>query len=420
MSHIPPAVIHYYESAEIKMELLKIVTIFILLLFMMWKRVQLGHILFVCAILFGVLQGVDLKGFGIIAIETVVSVSSITIFMSLFLINIMESIMRSSGAQSRLVQGIKGLLGNPKLAMGLLPAIIGFLPSLGGAKFSAPLVDEAAKEVVADAEHKASINYYYRHVWEYYLPLYPANLLAIEILGIHMSEFIMVMLPYTFFHIMAGLSLFIRIKRITDKKEFYPNLDVSPYTKWVAEGLSPIIVILLIVILFQVPMLLALSIIVVIMFMIYKINTGEISNIVIRAMSPRLFYMIFASIFLRNVLVASGSVIKFSGFLQSAGVSAVVITLVLPLAIGLITGVPTPGITIGLPLILAMISPGDVYRFGSLAVFANEAGTLLSPLHMCLIMSVEHFSADFAKTYIRLLLPVFLLICLALIYSSTI
>jgi hypothetical protein len=56
--------------------------------------------------------------------------------------------------------------------------LIGMLPSLGGAYFSAPMVKEATSGIHMSQEEKAFINYWFRHPWEYILPLYPGILLA--------------------------------------------------------------------------------------------------------------------------------------------------------------------------------------------------------------------------------------------------
>jgi uncharacterized protein len=48
-----------------------------------------------------------------------------------------------------------------------MPAFLGFLPSLGGAIFSAPLVEAAGKPYDLSPERKTAINYWFRHVWEY-------------------------------------------------------------------------------------------------------------------------------------------------------------------------------------------------------------------------------------------------------------
>jgi hypothetical protein len=48
----------------------------------------------------------------------------------------------------------------------------------GGAIFSAPMVDELGNEHNLDPETKSVLNYWFRHVWEIYWPLYPGLLLA--------------------------------------------------------------------------------------------------------------------------------------------------------------------------------------------------------------------------------------------------
>ncbi|NLI91931.1 MAG: DUF401 family protein [Peptococcaceae bacterium] len=59
-----------------------------------------------------------------------------------------------------------------------MPAFLGFLPSLGGAIFSAPLVRESGQRYGLSAEKLTVINYWFRHIWEFSNPIVPAVLLA--------------------------------------------------------------------------------------------------------------------------------------------------------------------------------------------------------------------------------------------------
>ncbi len=52
-----------------------------------------------------------------------------------------------------------------------------------GALFSAPLVENVIGEDKISAERKAMINHWFRHLWEYWWPLYPGFVLAVELLG---------------------------------------------------------------------------------------------------------------------------------------------------------------------------------------------------------------------------------------------
>lgn len=96
----------------------------------------------------------------------------------LILIMILEHLFIQHGYMDRMLNGLKEFINNSTLVMVFLPAFIGLLPSAGGARFSAPLVEHTAEGVSVSAEEKSFINYYFRHIWEYCLPFSPAILLT--------------------------------------------------------------------------------------------------------------------------------------------------------------------------------------------------------------------------------------------------
>ena len=57
-----------------------------------------------------------------------------------------------------------------------LPAVIGLVPMPAGARFSAPFVEQMAAQ--RDPAWKTAVNYWFRHLWEYWWPLYPGVMLA--------------------------------------------------------------------------------------------------------------------------------------------------------------------------------------------------------------------------------------------------
>lgn len=59
-----------------------------------------------------------------------------------------------------------------------MPAFLGLLPSLGGARFSAPIVQEASEGIAVDDEQKSAINLWFRHIFEFSNPLMPGVILA--------------------------------------------------------------------------------------------------------------------------------------------------------------------------------------------------------------------------------------------------
>ena len=93
---------------------------------------------------------------------------------------LLSGIMRQAGQMDRIVSLAKDMLRRPAAAMVALPALIGLIPMPGGALFSAPMVESAAGDESVPGSRLSAINYWYRHIWEHWWPLYPGVLLAVS------------------------------------------------------------------------------------------------------------------------------------------------------------------------------------------------------------------------------------------------
>ncbi len=398
------------------MEILKILFVLLVMVIMFKKHINVGHVLTVTALLFGILHHVGIAQFGDILLMTLTSPSSLLLFPALYLINLMDKIMQQAGSQSRLVLGLQNTLGDPRLSMIILPAIIGLLPAPGGAKFSAPMVEEASKELAISKEKKAAINYYYRHLWEFFVPLHPSCLIAVEILQIPLNTYMLIMFPLFIFISLFGLILFRKFPPKTTQQHI--KAPSAQTRKDIIEGLSPVLATMVLVVLFHMSIIPALTIVDLTMLVYYRLKPKRILSLLKQALEPRLFYMVFAAMFLRYVLENSGTIGSMLNVFNTIGLNTLIIAIVFPLVIGLLTGDTLVGISLTLPVILSITGDGQLLSMAVLAIISNFIGVLLSPLHLCFIMSVEHFHADFPRTYIMMLIPELLLFITVLGYSS--
>jgi len=92
----------------------------------------------------------------------------------------------------------------------VMSALIGLLPMPGGALFSAPLVGEALSKINASPEHKTALNYWFRHIWEYWWPMYPGVILAIALLNTQTWLYMVFGFPLTLLSVAAGYFFIIR------------------------------------------------------------------------------------------------------------------------------------------------------------------------------------------------------------------
>ena len=117
--------------------------------------------------------------------------------------------MSISGNMKEMVENVRSMISK-RFSMAILPAIIGFLPMPGGAIFSAPLLDDCDSDNEVKPILKTKINYWFRHIWEYWWPLYPGVLLAVDITGLPVLTFMMLQLPLSLLSILAGYLFLLR------------------------------------------------------------------------------------------------------------------------------------------------------------------------------------------------------------------
>ena len=109
---------------------------------------------------------------------------------ALYLVMGLEIELRTSGTLAGLVAALKRAFSSSKVTLMVMPAFLGLLPSLGGARFSAPIVDEASKDLHISADHKAAINFWFRHPFEFSNPIIPGMIMACSIAEVPYSDFV--------------------------------------------------------------------------------------------------------------------------------------------------------------------------------------------------------------------------------------
>jgi len=88
-----------------------------------------------------------------------------------------------------------------------------------------------------------------------------------------------------------------------------------------------------------------------------------------------------------------------------------VVFFALPFSVGVLTGLATAYVGATYPLLMAMFAKGSVdVPLLAFAFASGYAGVLLSPMHLCLILTKDYYRAELGKVYRLLLLPTLLLV----------
>ena len=347
-----------------------------------------------------------------------------TLFLSLVIAGViwLSSLMAEAGMMKDLVTSLKSRLSRKNL-FAVLPAVVGLLPMPAGALFSAPLLDDADESSSLSALSKARINYWFRHVWEFWWPLYPGVLLASSLSGLLVWKQTALMMPLFFASIGAGYIFLLRgmapeeRRRGPSEKAFLP-LILPTLTVIVVYGILLVTIPALADINSYLPMVIGIICgIGVLQFqrpasaavwkkVIFSLRTLSLVVIVVMVR----IYGAFIEARLPGGILLMESI---RNDLNAFGIPALLLVIIIPLLAGLTTGLTVGFIGASFPVILSLAGPdtGGLLPIVVMGYSCGYLGMMLSPVHICLIVTNEHFKTSLYES-LKGLLP-----CVAFVFA---
>ena len=394
------------------MEGLKLLVVFILIMVFLMRRAPLGPVMLGGSVLLAVLYHTHPGAFlGMIwrATQNLTTIELLAILTSIMLL---EHLLGREGYLEKMLKGLKGLFRDRRVIMALIPAFIGLMPSAGGAIFSAPLVGQAAADRDIAAEEKSFVNYYYRHIWEYFLPLYPGVLLTSRLSGLPLPHLIAALAPYGLLVVLLGLPI---LRRLPPLKEEDEPGDRLARAKEFFTGTLPILVVLALSLIAQIEVGLAVGAVVVALLIRHRYNPSKLWNLCREAIAVKTLLLVWGIMVFKQVLVDTRAVETLPPLLEKLPVPGFLVFGFLSFLVVMLTGLMAAFVGITFPLIAASI--GDQMSL-PLVVFifiAGFTGTMLSPLHLCLVLTIDFFKADIRKVFRLLVGPEVALMTIALL-----
>jgi integral membrane protein (TIGR00529 family) len=399
---------------------INLLLVFIFIIILLRKNVHIGLTMTGAAILLGLLFGVKPAGFLTAAQEAVFSWSFLQLGVALNMITFLEHIMRTKDYFKRTVTSLQALVPSPKVNMMILPAFLGLLPSPGGALFSAPLVGEVAKDHCLTPARKSQINYWYRHIWEYCIPLYPGIILSAQVLKVSAGKISLSLIWCSLLAIIIGYIVIMRRVKLEELENgALRPAAVFEGNAWIRliSGVWPILLIVLTVLVFKFDVGLTVLSVILLLLIIHHYRGPELKVLWKEASKPMLLVLIAGILFFKEMLTASGVVEWLPDFLGQAGVPSLLIVMVLPFFVGFAVGITITFVGAAFPLLAGIIGTGAGLKPGMLilAYTSGFMGVMLSPVHLCLVLTIDYFKAEFVKVWRRILYCELILLGLAVL-----
>jgi len=382
------------------LSLIKILFIFSLILILIKKKLNIGLSLILASFLFLALFAIPLPRLIPIVSSAFLAHDNIDLLLSLFSIMLLGNLLSNNGDLLKLVQAVEERIRDPRLVSPVLSALIGLLPMPGGALFSAPLVEASHKSDSPPGESLTFINYWYRHIWEYFLPLYPVILLASTVTGLSLSWIIIHHLPFSILAVLGGWMV---VKSLKTTRTGKPNPSPIPINTLI-RLLLPLLIPVLTVLMYQ-PVWVGAGLGILFCALIHRMNFSTLSRLMFFRFSWPMIADVVGVIFFKTVIIESQSIPTLVNSFISSHFPVLLIGVAIPFLVALISGYSSAFIGIAFPIILPLLSQFSLLQIFPLIFISGYAGITFSPAHLCLILSCRHFKTDLIKIYRLLFFP---------------
>jgi integral membrane protein (TIGR00529 family) len=409
--------------------LVKLAGVFGLVIVLLRLTSQVGLALAVGAAILGLFFSLSpreiLNVFGGALVDT----RSLLVAVVVTLILLLSTSMECLGQMEELLGKFRGWASGKRWGIVAFPALIGLLPMPGGAVFSAPMLDSFDQEQNLIPSLKSFLNYWYRHIWEYWWPLYPSLLLMCAIVGLDLWKYILFSIPMTGVAAFGGLFELLRVPHSKNVSSLENGFFRTAGT-W--RALLPLVLAILPGVAFGIsfpffstlpgwPSLPKETGLVVGLFAAIgwiwwaqRIRPKHVRQILLNPKLPRM-WVVIAGVFLFNgIMEKSGAAHQVGDVLIQLKIPLVWVAVFLPMIIGAISGWTIAFVGTVFPILVMLIrsmGAADIkLPLTILAFVSGFTGVMVSPVHLCLILSNEYFHASWAGVYRRLWLPATILL----------
>ncbi len=336
------------------------------------------------------------------------------LIISLYLIMCMEILLRSSGTLANMVNALKKAFSSDKAIIAIMPFFLGVLPSVGGARFSCPIVEESSRQYNASQEDKAAINYWFRHPCELFNPIVPGMIMACSISGVAYSEFLKGTFWICIVWLILGWILLIQplkkidtAENIEDKAADTSEPEAKTSLVDVFLAIMPIFITFLLVVFLNLNASIAMILSTSLLYIILLLRKAEISlkDAILGAIDKKMFINIGFILYFVQILEDTGALSDVVAAFQAAPLPTPVIIAGITFVVAILTGMSQAYIAIVMPISAALSQSGDMLLLIITMVF-GLAGLMLTPIHVCFTVTTDYFNASFFKVLYKIMLMI--------------
>lgn len=320
--------------------------------------------------------------------------------ISLYLVMCLEIALRTSGTLTKMVAALQRLFSSAKVTLAIMPGFLGLLPSLGGARFSAPIVEEACKDLQATPEDKAAINFWFRHPYEFSNPIIPGMIMACSIAQVPYANFVGQTAWVSLLCFLVGwLMLLTPLRQKNTQPQAASSSHAAPQTDGtildILLAIFPIAGTFLLVVFASLNASIAMGITTLALYLILRLMGRQVSMLAMLtgSIDKKMFINVLCILYFIQLLTVTNTLAELVTAFQSAPLPIPVIIAGISLVVGILTGMSQAHVAIVMPIVAAL-QTGSL-SLAAIAMVYGVAGQMITPTHVCFTVTTDYFKADF-------------------------
>ncbi|MEZ5358692.1 MAG: DUF401 family protein [Candidatus Zixiibacteriota bacterium] len=377
------------------MTVLKLLLVLAVIIFGIKRKIFVGYLLAVIGLFVPLLFGKMPLEIGTTLLGTIKSLDVWRLYGAIVIVTYLGHMLKAVGSFDKLTDAARHLAGGKRTASAVLPATIGMMPMPAGALVSAPLVKEVLKDDGLKPEFMAATNYWFRHVMEFFWPLYPGIILGAGICGIPQRTFSSLGIIMTLSMVLIGSLLFLRrIPRGETKANSFKAIFQIIAAIW------PMFLAVLLAFIFEIEIVIALAAAAFVTMLAHRKSWNHFWPVIRQSVTLKLFFMVFGILVFRDMINLSGAVADLPTEVARLGIHPAVIIFFVTMLTGMLSGMVAMYVGLTFPILAGFLYAPNV-NLGNifLAYLGGYMGIILAPTHFCLLLSTEFFETDLGKVY---------------------
>ncbi|MEM3692240.1 MAG: DUF401 family protein, partial [Candidatus Korarchaeum sp.] len=294
----------------------------------------------------------------------------------------------------------------PRFASLFIPVLIGLIPMPGGALVSAMMMKEHYMErQKLDSDFATFVNYWFRHVTIPVWPIFQSIIIASVILQTSVVRVVEATYPAAIGSTLAGLLIF-----LTGMRRANNSLERTGVSYRSLAYFWPFITIIFLIFLVKLPVDISLLLTAIVVTAYARPKLKDVKEGLKFAFSVKILAVVLAVTMFTQYVYDSRAAEALYDFMLSRRIPPLLLCFLITFVIGVTTAGEYVYTGTALPLLSVIIGTSsnirDLYLLTSYA--GGYFGVMLSPVHLCLVLTLEYYGSRYSGVY-RYLLPATLL-----------